>query len=670
MAKAEPPLPERSLKERRDIVPEGAPYPGQVLLLGNPNTGKTTFFNRVCGLRAKTANFPGSTIDARLGTVKHDGEVIEIVDLPGVYSLELPSPESELARDCLDGRIKGRVPDAAIVVIDATNLGRNLRFAAEVLLHGVPTVVAINMIDTARRRGLSIDVNVLEKHLGCPVVATSARTGEGITSVLDALAMTSSPGYGTGDIPADESAISGWSGEVVRNVQGGEDALGSEQDTVHDRLDAAFTHPVVGIMAFTAVMVGLFATIFSIATVPMDLIDLLFESLGGLISSWVAPGALHDLLVNGVIGGLAGTLVFLPQICLLFFLLSILEDTGYLARAAFVIDRVVCRFGLPGQAFVPLLSSHACALPGIMATRLIPDPHDRLATILVAPFMSCTARLPVYVLLTSMLFVGRPWLAGLAFAGCYALGGIAALLSAFVARRTILPGRSRPMMLELPDYRVPSVRTALLTTWDRAIVFLRNAGTIIMGISIVMWWLSSYPHASELPEVTELNNRAAMVVSTDPAASEELLVEGAKLQAQAQQEQSFAGRIGSTVQPVFAPIGLDDKLTVAVLTSFLAREVFVSTMVVLLGTGEDIEDRGVVQEIRNAKRPDGSPIFNPPTSAALLVFFVLAMQCLPTLAVTRRESGSWKWAGLQFAWMSGLAYVLAAGTYAIVGVFT
>jgi ferrous iron transport protein B len=354
----------------------------------------------------------------------------------------------------------------------------------------------------------------------------------------------------------------------------------------------------------------------------------------------------------------------------LFFLLSILEDTGYLARAAFVIDRVVCRFGLPGQAFVPLLSSHACALPGIMATRLIPDRRDRLATILVAPFMSCTARMPVYVLLTSMLFVDSPWLAGLAFAGCYILGGVAALLSAFIARRTILPGRSRPMMLELPDYRVPSLRTALLTTWDRAFVFLRNAGTIIMGISIVMWWLSAYPHAGELPEVTELNDRAALVATTDPGAAEQLLAEGETLQTRAQQEQSFAGRLGAAVQPVFAPIGLDDKLTVAVLTSFLAREVFVSTMVVLLGTGEDIEDRGVVQEIRNAQRPDGSRLFNPPTAAALLVFFVLAMQCLPTLAVTRRESGSWKWAGLQFAWMSGLAYVLAAGTYALVGAFT
>ena len=644
-------------------------FSGHVLLLGNPNTGKTTFFNRVCGVRAKTANFPGSTVDARVGTVKQQHAKIDLIDLPGIYGLDLATPESDLARNCLDGHIKGQVPDAVFVMVDATNLGRGLRFAAEILTHNVPTIVLVNMIDTAQRRGISVDTKVLEQHLGCPVVATSGRTGKGIDQALNALASSSTHDIGTGDVPAEEQALTGWSQEVVRNAIGGEAAIGSDRDTVHDRLDAAFTHPILGILAFSAVMIGLFATIFSIAAVPMDLIDVFFESLGGLVSAWVPPGAIHDLLIDGVIGGLAGTLIFLPQICLLFFLLTLLEDTGYLARAAFVIDRVVSKFGLPGQAFVPLLSSHACALPGIMATRMIPDPRDRLATILVAPFMSCTARIPVYVLLTSILFFDRPWLAGLAFAGCYILGGVAALLSAFIARRTILPGRSRAMMLELPDYRIPSLRNALLTTWDRAVVFLKNAGTIIMGISIVMWWLSAYPNAPEAPEVTQLHAEATALAETDPAAAEERTVTAEELQARVQQKQSFAGRIGSTIQPLFAPIGLDDTLTVSVLTSFLAREVFVSTTVVLLGTGDDVEDKGVVQEIQNAQRPDGTPLFNLPTSASLLVFFVLAMQCLPTLAVTRRESGSWKWPALQFVWMTVLAYALAAITYALVGAF-
>lgn len=641
--------------------------PTRVLLLGNPNTGKTTLFNRLCGLRSKTANFPGSTVEARLGRFRVGHRTSDLIDLPGIYGLDLDSPESKLAREMLAGEAQWPEPEAVLVVLDGTNLARNLRFAVEALEHGLPTVVAVNMIDTARRRGLSIDTERLEGHLGCRVVAVSARTGEGTEALLEALADTESVSLGTGDVPADRTALEGWTTEVVASCQGGSRAVGDPRDSVHDRLDAAFTHPLLGILVFAGVMIGLFATIFSIATVPMDLVDVLFTSLGALVSDVVPPGALHDLLVDGVVGGLAGTVVFLPQICLLFFLLSLLEDTGYLARAAFVIDRVVRRFGLPGQAFVPLLSSHACALPGIMATRLIPDRRDRLATILVAPFMSCTARMPVYVLLTSMLFADRPLLAGLAFAGCYVLGGVAALLTALLARRTILPGRSTPMILELPDYRIPSLRNALLTTWDRAVVFLRNAGTIIMGISIVMWWLSAYPQAGEQPAAVELRTEAAQVAPVDEARSETLLAEADTLDLRAQQSGSFAGRIGSVVQPVFAPLGMDSQLTVAVLTSFLAREVFVSTMVVLLGTGDDVEDRGVIEEIRGARRPDGTPLFDAPTSAALLVFFVLAMQCLPTLAVTRREAGSWKWAGLQFAWMSALAWILGFATYLLVG---
>ena len=361
-----------------------------------------------------------------------------------------------------------------------------------------------------------------------------------------------------------------------------------------------------------------------------------------------------------------GTVIFLPQILILFFLLALLEDTGYLARAAFVMDRVMCRFGLPGQAFVPLLSSHACALPGIMSARLVPDRDDRLTTILVAPFMSCTARLPVYVLLIGLLFDGRPWVAGLAFAGCYLLGAAAALISAFIARRTILPGRSRPMVLELPEYRRPSIRAALLVSWDRGLVFLKNAGTIIVAICIVMWWLSAYPRAATPPEAIALQTQAAQIVEQDPAGAEELEARAGMMEVQAQQAGSFAGRIGSFVQPVFEPMGADRTLTVAILTSFLAREVFVSTVAVLQGGGEDVveDEHEVLSLVRNATREDGTPVFNRATSASMLVFFVLAMQCLPTLAVTRRETGSWRWPALQFAWMSGLAWVAAVIVHA------
>jgi ferrous iron transport protein B len=363
------------------------------------------------------------------------------------------------------------------------------------------------------------------------------------------------------------------------------------------------------------------------------------------------------------VGGIAGTVVFLPQICLLFFLISLLEDTGYLARAAFVMDRFLCRFGLPGQAFVPLLSSHACALPGILSTKLIPDPKDRLATILVAPFMSCSARLPVYVLLTTLLFGDDPLLAGLAFTGCYLLGAAVGLLSALLARRTFLRGRSRPMVLELPAYQTPSLKTALYHAIHQGRAFLEKAGTVILGICIVMWWLSSYPEVEPPREAQALQEQAAALPEASPRALE-LTTEAGRLTETHAQANSFAGRIGRTVQPVFAPLGYDWQLTVGVLTSFLAREVFVSTMAVLLvgDEEEDLTDQGVIDTLRTARRSDGGPVFGTATSASLLVFFVLAMQCLPTLAVTRKETGQLRWALLQLGYMTSVAYVFAFAT--------
>jgi ferrous iron transport protein B len=379
----------------------------------------------------------------------------------------------------------------------------------------------------------------------------------------------------------------------------------------------------------------------------------------------LVDGSLHRLLVNGVIGGVAGTLVFLPQICLLFFLINLLEDTGYLARASFVMDRLLRRFGLPGQAFVPMLSAHACAIPAIMSARLIPDHRDRLATILVLPFLSCSARLPVYVLLISVLFGNSPWLAGLAFAGCYLLGAAAALLVALVARRSILRGPSRPMVLELPSYKRPSIRTALLTTFDRAKTFLRKAGTVIVAICIVLWWLGAYPLAGPSPAAVTLRDHAAAVAASSPDEAASMIDEADAMDRRYAKEQSFIGRIGHAVEPVFRPIGGDWQLSIGLLSSFLAREVFVSTMaVVIAGAEEDAAEEPSVQEqIIDAVRADGTRLFTSRTSASLLVFYVLAMQCLPTLAVTRRETGSWWWSLAQLAIMTGMAYVAALITY-------
>lgn len=660
----------------RVVPPLSAPAPARALprvaLIGNPNTGKTTLFNRLCGLRAKTANFPGTTTDSRVGRLEAGQTTLELIDLPGLYRLQLELPESRVCRALLEGEGLYRRPDAVLIVVDATNLVRNLYLVGEILARGLPTVVALNMVDLARRRGLSIDPQRLSERLGCPVVAIVARRGDGVDALRSTLAETlaqraplaivpepaSSPRRLPRPALEDFDGVMSWAEQAVEESVGGAAAVGSPSDTVTERLDQAFTHPILGMLVFALVMGGLFWTLFQLATVPMDLIEATFEHLGGWVRVQVPEGAIRDLLVDGVIGGIAGTVVFLPQICLLFFLISLLEDTGYLARAAFVMDRILCRFGLPGQAFVPLLSSHACALPGILSTKLIPDRHDRLATILVAPFMSCSARLPVYVLLTSLLFAERPALAGLVFAGCYLLGAGAALTSAWLARRTILRGRSRPMVLELPSYKLPSLRSAAITAYFQGLTFLKRAGTVIVGICIVMWWLSAYPHVEPPPRAEGLRVEAAALEPTSSERADELRAEADRLETRHAQAQSFAGQLGRGLQPLFAPLGFDWQLTVGVLTSFLAREVFVSTMAVLLvGSDEAVEEQGVLDKIRTATRDDGRPVFTPATSAALLVFFVLAMQCLPTLAVTRREAGGWRWAALQLVYMTTLAWV-------------
>jgi ferrous iron transport protein B len=663
----------------------------RVALIGNPNTGKTTVFNRLCGTRAKTSNFPGTTTSARIGratigsngpsngsnggSIKGGGETtIEVVDLPGLYRLSLDTPESNICRSVLQGEGLYRAPDAILVVVDACNLTRNLMLVGELLQFNRPVIVALNMVDLAQKRGLTLDADTIGVEIGCPVIPLVARKGIGfddLRGTLDRL-ITTGRANGANTLPAtlDDSAASQealetWADRIVTKSVGGHSAIGAATDTLTERLDKTFTHPVAGLIVFALVMGGLFWTLFALATVPMDLIEAVFALLGSWVHDVMPDGAVRDLISEGIIGGIAGSVVFLPQICLLFFLISILEDTGYLARAAFVMDRLLCRFGLPGHAFVPLLSAHACALPGIMSARLIPDRRDRLATILVAPLMSCSARLPVYVLLTSMLFVDRPLLAALAFAALYSLGAIAALLSAFVIRRTLVKGTARPMVLELPSYKMPSFTNAILTAKDQGFAFLKTAGTVIMAICVVMWWLNTYPHSAPPPQVDALRASAAQAEQArDADRAAALTGEADQLEARAAQSNSFAGRIGKTIQPVFAPLGYDWQLTVGVLTSFLAREVFVSTMSVLLGgSSDDVEDLGVIQRIRTASRDDGTPLFTPAVSASMLVFFVLAMQCLSTLAVTRVETGSVKWAGVQFAYMSVLAYVGAFVTY-------
>lgn len=681
----------------------------RIALLGNPNTGKTTLFNRISGLRHKTSNFPGTTLEARVTRVRagvEGGRDGDLIDLPGIYSIELDQLESRVCREVLAGSAAPTgeplgSPEVVVIVVDATNLGRNLMLVGEVMRRRLPTVVVVNMVDLAARQGVGLDLKQMAQCLGCEVVATNARSGEGVDEVRVAIrrARIAAPSL---PVPPHIDELRAWADHMyLRSVREPEPLYGLKE-SFSDRVDRVLLHPISGSLAFAAIMGGLFWTIFTLAQYPMGWIETIFGALASLVEGALPEGVLRDLLANGVVAGVGSTLVFLPQICLLFLLISLLEDTGYLARASFLMDRLLRPFGLPGNAFVPLLSSHACALPGILACRGIPDQRQRLATILVAPFMTCSARLPVYVLLTSLLFADRPAMAALAFVGCYALGMGAGVLSALVARRTILRGPARAMAMELPSYKRPSVRTALLNTVDRAWLFTKNAGTVILAISVVMWWLGEYPKAQPPATATEFRAAAdrlephlaatpeepnpdidpmlrlelsSRVRGTSPFLSPaELRAKADHLESIHQKSQSFMGRIGRTVQPVFAPMDWDWRVCVGVMASFAAREVFVATMSVVVAGEEndDSSDPGLLGSMRSAKRDDGvTPVFTPRVSWSLLVFYVLAMQCLATLALTAREAGpgrsGLKWAALQLAWMSALAYVGALVTYHVVG---
>lgn len=639
-----------------------------IALVGNPNAGKTSLFNRLTGMRAKTANFPGTTVEHRRATITLGDVETTIVDLPGLYSLDPSTPDERVACDALEGLLPGTPePDLVLLVVDSTNLERNLFLASQVLELGDPTVVALNLSDAAEKQGITFNLEELRQRLGCPVVPVSARTGAGVDELLNVVSQTlrerkapqlhadlASCGSCKG---CQFSARYDWASRVRSATVYGE---ATEQGRVTAAIDRVLTHRVGGLLAFALVMAATFLTIFWAATFPMDLIDGLFGAAGESIGAWLPEGDLRSMLTDGLIGGLGGMLVFLPQICLLFFVLALLEDSGYMARAALVMDRLMHKVGLPGKAFVPLLSAHACAIPAIMSTRVIEDRRDRLATILIAPLMTCSARIPVYAMVATLLFPKSSMQRALIFTAAYALGITAALAMAWVFKRTLLKGPVRPLVIELPNYRLPSLRNAFLLTFDRAAAFVKTAGTTILVISLILWALATYPKTSVEEMPAEVRTQLAALA----AAGDEAGV--AHLTQQMELEHSFAGRLGRAIEPVFEPLGFDWKMSIGVLSSFAAREVIVSTMAVLYGLGAEGADDGVnslLASLGSSKHADGSPVFTTATCLSLLVFYVLAMQCLPTQAVTRRETGTWKWPLIQLGYMTALAYVAALITY-------
>jgi ferrous iron transport protein B len=639
-----------------------------IALAGNPNAGKTTLFNALTGLRHKVANYPGVTVERKIGMWDVNGTAARLIDLPGLYSLETTSIDEKIAGDVLMGKIEGiERPDVVVAVVDATNLERNLYLVTQIMEYGIPVVIALTMIDVFEKQKHQIDIARLAKKLDVRVVAIDAKTGRGVDELEEAVsaAKGSRPFI---PIDLDEDELDPTNAKIFSRYKFISDAIQdsvkhNDRDAhrVSDKIDRVLTHRFFGLLILVGVLLLIFQTIFTWATVPMDLLDAGFGSLGDITRSAMPDGILTDLVVDGIIAGVGGVLVFLPQILLLFLFISILEDSGYMARAAFLMDRLMSRVGLHGKAFLPLISSFACAIPGIMATRTIENQRDRFATIMIAPFMSCSARLPVYTLMIAAFFAGQTVLGFISLGAVlmlamYALGIFFAVVVAFILKRTVLKAPPPPFIMELPPYRMPNIRTVLTNMIERSWLFVKRAGTVILAISIILWGLMYFPKS----EVSNFKFQAA-----GEQQLETLNLEHETVRESEQLRNSFAGRLGHVIEPVIEPLGFDWKIGVALIASFAAREVLVSTLSIIYNVGKDAneESETLISAIRDEKRDDGSPVWTPLTALTLMVFFVLAMQCMSTVAVVRRETNSWRWPLFMVGYMTALAYFAAFLTY-------
>lgn len=647
-----------------------------VALAGNPNAGKTTLFNSLTGLKQKVANYPGVTVERKEGLWDLGGTLTNLIDLPGLYSLDAASLDERIARDVIAGEQAGvSKPNVIVAVVDATNLERNLYLVMQLFEFGVPVVIALTMIDVFEKEKHEIDVEMLATLLKTPVIAVNAKTGRG----KDELAKQTKKVLGTKSaVPfvIEETGEGGEHGKIFARynfissvVQESVWHSDQKQHLLTEKIDRILTHKFFGLIILVGILLLVFQTIFSWASLPMDLLDTGFGSLADLVRSQMPAGILSDLIADGVIAGVGGVVVFLPQILLLFFFISLLEDSGYMARAAFLLDKLMSRVGLNGKAFLPLISSFACAIPGIMATRTIESRRDRLATIMVAPFMSCSARLPVYTLMIATFFAGQTVfgvisVGALLMLAMYALGIVVAIIAAFILKRTVLKSAPAPFLMELPPYRLPNLRTVLQNMFTRAWLFLKRAGTVILAISIILWALMYFPRASS--ESVDSIPKASTVTSVNDSDGPE--ADDSRLKASDASEQlknSFAGKLGHVIEPVIQPLGFDWKIGVALIASFAAREVLVSTLSIIYNVGKDEneESETLIAAVRDAKTDDGKPAWTPLTALTLMVFFVLAMQCMSTIAVVRRETNSWSWPLFMTAYMTVLAYFAAMITY-------
>ena len=612
----------------------------RVALVGNPNSGKTALFNALTGSRQKVANYPGVTVERKEGVLHTPADRrVMVVDLPGTYSLRARSPDEEVTRDVVLGRLAGEaVPDVLVCVADANNLRLVLRLALELKQIGRPIVLALNMIDIAERRGLDIDIPRLSQALGVPVVTTVAVRKRGLTELLeqiDYLLPDVKPGSASEWRPPTSTELRAAHRQAEKILK---DCVRppARPDTWTGRLDGVLLHPVWGVLILLAVLFLMFQAVFTWATPAKDLFDAGFSALGNLVTQITPPGVVRSLLVDGIISGVGNVISFLPQIVILFFLIILLEDFGYMARAAFLMDRIMGAAGLHGRAFIPLLSSFACAIPGIMSARVIDNKRDRLTTILVAPLMTCSARIPVYTLVISAFIPRRTvWGVvneqGLVMFALYGAGIVSALVIAALLRGVLWRGASEPFIVELPSYKLPNPSNIAQGVIQRAKAFLKRAGTTIFAIMIVIWFLSSVPSA--------------------PAGAPGPAI-----------DYSFAGMIGRAIQPAFAPVGFNWQIVVALIPAMAAREVVVAVLGTVYAIGAGGETGGALGSALQHQ-------WSLPTALSLLAWFVFAPQCASTLGVVRRETNSWFWPAVMFTYMSVLAYLAALVTYRLAVLF-
>lgn len=609
----------------------------KIALTGNPNAGKSSLFNALTGARQKIANYPGVTVERKTGHASlADGRPVQLIDLPGSYSLDPSSPDEQVTRNVLLGMQAGeQQPDALIIVVDAANLENHLCFALELIALGLPSVIALNMLDLAERDGLTIDPDQLASQLGVPVVATVAVRKRGLTELLAAVdlvirAQSSAEVAPAVTLHAADPALRRRARDIAKA------AIIAETPVRRwtQRFDTIFLHPVLGIGVLLALMFLMFQAVYAWSEAPIGWIEESFSAAQGWVATALPESFLRDLIIEGLLGGVGSVIVFLPQILILFLFILLLESTGYMTRAAFLMDGLMAKVGLSGRGFIPLLSSFACAVPGIMATRSIPDAKDRLTTILIAPLMTCSARLPVYTLIIGAFIPARPvgnspiGLQGLVLFCLYISGIIGALLVAMILRRTLARGSNASFMMEMPRYQWPRFADVLLALWQRAWIFLRRAGTIIFATTVALWLMLSYPKAPENSLVTQV-------------------------------EYSLAGRIASNIEVIVRPIGFNHDIALALIPAMAAREVAVSALATANAIDAGDDEEALAQSL--GERLQGR--WSLATALAFLAWFIFAPQCISTIAITKRETNGWRWPLFMVGYLFALAYVAAGITY-------